>query len=93
MGQGDQISPALRHCPSLAFCHATPLGDVGGVHDKSILLGSLGGMAGQPEGAEAASGVDTAQRHDGAGALLGPEHARLLAAAADHAAAAGLEHP
>ena len=63
------------------------------VHDKFIPLSRVGGMACEPECVEAASSVETTHSHDGVGTFLGPEHARLLAAAADHAAAAGFNDP
>jgi len=62
----------------------------GGVHDKNIPLGGEGGVAGLPEGVQAVSGVEAAQSHDGSGSFLSPEHARLFAADADHAAASRL---
>jgi len=61
-----------------------------GVHDKNIPLGGEGGVAGLPEGVQAVSGVEAAQSHDGSGSFLSPEHARLFAADADHAAASRL---
>lgn len=68
-------------------------GSTRGVHDKFIPLSRVGGMACEPECVEAASSVETTHSHDGVGTFLGPEHARLLAAAADHAAAAGFNDP
>ena len=54
------------------------LSEQGGVHDQYIPLGGACGMAGLPEGVEAATGVETTQSRDGVGTFLGPEHAGLL---------------